>query len=256
MEAEQATHNESISSMEMSDEANSNHANRNQQQPKVANDLNGDDVEAEDNEQAHNNEQAEATEPDEVEQANNALKADYDEDKSDGPNGGNDDNGGNGSAVHGNNLFYGRLESERKAWRKDHPHGTFLRSAEGNLCRWYGGIYGRPGTPLQGGLYRFTIDLAYNYPLSPPIVQWSQQLYHPNIYHDRFVNGIDYLQPAKWTGAENFKDIVRDLKDLLHKPKVQPHYRANMDAMNAYVKNPSYYRKRMQIQAKQFQDIQ
>ena len=273
-----------LSDMEICDEANSNDIDGNQPQSEVANDSNGDGVEAHGNQQAdgdqqaddnqqaeakqaahdnqqaeakqaaHDNEQAEAKQPDEVKQANDALPGDYGKDESDDSMGGNEAAGvRNGIYA---DLLSGRVESERKAWRRNHPHGTFLRSAEGNLCRWFGGIYGRPGTPLQGGLYRFIMVLPYNYPLAPPTVQWAQQLYHPNIYPDRFFEGIDYLQPAKWTATRTFKNIVGDLADLLHEPRTERHYTANMDAMKAYKQNQAYYARKLRLQAREFKDTQ
>jgi ubiquitin-conjugating enzyme E2 I len=84
-------------------------------------------------------------------------------------------------------IAAGRLREERKAWRKDHPHGFFARASRNtdgstNMMTWSCGIPGKAGTPWEGGLYRIEMVFTEDYPSKPPLCRFKPVIFHPNIY--------------------------------------------------------------------------
>ena len=84
-------------------------------------------------------------------------------------------------------IAAGRLREERKAWRRDHPHGFFARATKNsdgssNIMEWRCGVPGKEGTPWEGGLYKLSLKFSDDYPTKPPIVQFTPRIFHPNVY--------------------------------------------------------------------------
>jgi ubiquitin-conjugating enzyme E2 I len=82
-----------------------------------------------------------------------------------------------------------RLLAERKAWRKDHPHGFVAKPDQGpdattNLFLWRCSFPGKGGTDWAGGIYPVTITFSSEYPARPPGVFMPREFFHPNVYHD------------------------------------------------------------------------
>ena len=84
------------------------------------------------------------------------------------------------------NIAKERLLSERKAWRKDHPHGFSAKPViikeEQDLFKWECKIPGPEKTPWEGGLYTLIMEFPEEYPNKPPRCSFSPTLFHPNIY--------------------------------------------------------------------------
>ena len=84
-------------------------------------------------------------------------------------------------------IAAGRLREERKAWRKDHPHGFFARASRNtdgstNMMIWTCGIPGKSGTPWEGGLYKIEMVFTEDYPSKPPQCKFKPVIFHPNVY--------------------------------------------------------------------------
>ena len=80
-----------------------------------------------------------------------------------------------------------RLSQERKAWRKDHPHGFVAKpitSRDGSvqMLKWTCQVPGKAGTPWEHGLYPVTLEFTEDYPSKPPRVAFPQGFFHPNVY--------------------------------------------------------------------------
>jgi len=70
-------------------------------------------------------------------------------------------------------IAKGRLQEERKAWRKDHPIGFYAKpKAKGDgsndLFQWMAGIPGKQGTDWEGGVYKVSMEFSNEYPSKPP----------------------------------------------------------------------------------------
>lgn len=70
-------------------------------------------------------------------------------------------------------IALGRLQEERKTWRKDHPIGFYAKpagSGDGstNMFLWNAGIPGKTGTDWEGGVYKVAMEFSDEYPSRPP----------------------------------------------------------------------------------------
>ncbi|CAN6460130.1 unnamed protein product [Victoria cruziana] len=80
-----------------------------------------------------------------------------------------------------------RLAEERKAWRKNHPHGFVakpetLPDGTVNLMVWQCTIPGKAGTDWEGGFYPLTLYFSEDYPSKPPKCRFRTGFFHPNVY--------------------------------------------------------------------------
>ena len=67
----------------------------------------------------------------------------------------------------------GRLNEERKAWRKDHPIGFYAKpearnDGSTNMFKWTAGIPGKANTDWEGGIFKVTMEFTEEYPSRPP----------------------------------------------------------------------------------------
>lgn len=53
-----------------------------------------------------------------------------------------------------------------------------------DISNWVVFIIGPPGTSFEGGIYRALMRFPESYPMEPPSIQFTCQMYHPNIYRD------------------------------------------------------------------------
>ena len=79
-------------------------------------------------------------------------------------------------AVAMSGVALGRLAEERRAWRKDHPHGFVAKPRVGpdgstNLMLWDCVVPGRPETPWEGADYQLALEFTQDYPSKPPKVR-------------------------------------------------------------------------------------
>ena len=116
-----------------------------------------------------------------------------------------------------------RLRSERKSWRKDHPHGFFarpMRNSDGstNLLIWKCGIPGKMNTAWQGGLYRLTMYFSEEYPNKPPKCKFDRALFHPNIYPSGAVCLSILDEQKDWKPAITVKQMLMGIQRLLSNP--------------------------------------
>lgn len=80
-----------------------------------------------------------------------------------------------------------RLREEMKRMLKTYPPaksvetGISWKVVGGDLHMYELTISGKIGTPYEGGIWTVTIRLPPEYPFKPPIVNFIQPIYHPNI---------------------------------------------------------------------------
>jgi ubiquitin-protein ligase len=70
-------------------------------------------------------------------------------------------------------IAKGRLQEERKSWRKDHPIGFYAKPTSNgdgstNMFVWQAGIPGKAGTDWEGGVYKVSMEFSEEYPSKPP----------------------------------------------------------------------------------------
>ncbi len=108
-----------------------------------------------------------------------------------------------------------------------------------NVTGW---IAGPPGTPWEGGAFQVNIKCSEKYPLSPPDVTFSSDMFHPNIY----VSGeicVDFLQD-KWSPVMRINTVLESLLVLLQDPNCSSP--ANGTAASMYRKDSAGFKSRVQ----------
>ncbi|KAJ4850855.1 SUMO-conjugating enzyme sce1 [Turnera subulata] len=123
----------------------------------------------------------------------------------------------------GGGIARGRLTEERKAWRKNHPHGFVARpnTAEDgslDLMVWKCVIPGKPGTDWEGGYFPLTIHFSEDYPSKPPKCKFPPGFFHPNVYPSGTVCLSILNEDYGWRPAITVKQILVGIQDLLDQP--------------------------------------
>ncbi len=70
-----------------------------------------------------------------------------------------------------------RLQAERTAWRKEHPHAFYakpeqLENSAMNMMRWKCGIPGPKGSLWEGAVYPVVLEFPPEFPDLPPKVRF------------------------------------------------------------------------------------
>jgi len=74
-----------------------------------------------------------------------------------------------------------RLFSEYRTLSQDPPEGiTAGPVSEDNMFVWEALIQGPEGTPFDGGIFPAELKFPKDYPLSPPTMRFTCDMYHPN----------------------------------------------------------------------------
>ncbi|KAJ0040707.1 hypothetical protein Pint_28001 [Pistacia integerrima] len=120
-------------------------------------------------------------------------------------------------------IARGRLAEERKAWRKNHPHGFVakpetLPDGSVNLMVWHCTIPGKAGTDWEGGYYPLTLHFSEDYPSKPPKCKFPQGFFHPNVYPSGTVCLSILNEDSGWRPAITVKQILVGIQDLLDQP--------------------------------------
>jgi ubiquitin-conjugating enzyme E2 I len=150
-------------------------------------------------------------------------------------------------------LARGRLAEERKAWRKDHPHGFYARPTVNpdnslNLMRWECGIPGKKGTAWEGGVFPLVMEFSEDYPTKPPLCRFPKGFFHPNIYPSGTV--CLSILSEDWRPAITVKQILLGIQELLDNPN--EHSPAQKDAYQLYVTDRQRYYERVRQQVAQY----
>ncbi|CAG9335821.1 unnamed protein product [Blepharisma stoltei] len=154
--------------------------------------------------------------------------------------------------VSRNSIVLGRLQEERKLWRRDHPHGFFAKpisTGEGscNLMKWECGIPGKANTPWEGGVYKLSMDFTDEYPAKPPKCKFEPVLFHPNVYPSGTVCLSILNEDQDWRPSITIKQILIGIQDLLDNPN--PQSPAQAEPYNLYMRDRNEYTKRVRRQA-------
>ncbi|PON94236.1 Ubiquitin-fold modifier-conjugating enzyme [Trema orientale] len=152
-------------------------------------------------------------------------------------------------------IARGRLAEERKAWRKNHPHGFVAKpetAPDGsvNLMVWQCIIPGKPSTDWEGGNFPLSLHFSEDYPSKPPKCKFPQGFFHPNVYPSGTVCLSILNEDSGWRPAITVKQILVGIQDLLDQPN--PADPAQTDGYQLFIQEPVEYKKRVRQQAKQY----
>ena len=120
-------------------------------------------------------------------------------------------------------IARGRLQEERKTWRRDHPHGFVakpqnLPDGSQNIMTWDCVIPGKANTIWEGGRIKLTMKFSEDYPSKPPECHFGlmpdgsrKPLFHPNVYPSgKICLNIINPDPAQsaWRPAITIKQVL------------------------------------------------
>ncbi|KAL8504897.1 hypothetical protein ACS0TY_016187 [Phlomoides rotata] len=147
----------------------------------------------------------------------------------------------------------GRLAEERKAWRRNHPHGFVARpdtSSDGSvdLMVWHCIIPGKSNTDWEGGYYPLTMKFTQDYPTKPPKCYFPQDFFHPNVYSSGAICLSILNQHDGWRPNITVKQLLVCIQDLLDLPN--PDSPANSYVCRLFVDRREEYKERVRQLAK------
>lgn len=133
-----------------------------------------------------------------------------------------------------------RLMAEYKQLTLNPPEGIIAGPAnEENFFEWEALIMGPEGTYFEGGVFPARLTFPPDYPLGPPKMKFTCELFHPNIYSDGRVcisilhapgdDPMGYETSAeRWSPVQSVEKILLSVVSMLAEPNDES--AANVDA--------------------------
>ena len=133
-----------------------------------------------------------------------------------------------------------RLMAEYKQLTLNPPEGIIAGPIdEENFFEWEALITGPEGTCFEGGVFTARLTFPNDYPLSPPKMQFTSDMFHPNIYPDGRVcisilhapgdDPMGYESSAeRWSPVQSVEKVLLSVVSMLAEPNDESG--ANVDA--------------------------
>ncbi|KAI8897694.1 ubiquitin-conjugating enzyme/RWD-like protein [Globomyces pollinis-pini] len=146
-----------------------------------------------------------------------------------------------------------RLMTEYKELTVNPPHGIQAGPiSESNYFDWEALIMGPEGTPFEDGIFVAKLTFPKDYPLAPPVMKFTTEIYHPNVYPDGTVcisilhaPGSDphgYEQASeRWSPVQSVEKILLSVMSMLAEPNVDSP--ASVDAAKMYRNDKAQFEK-------------
>jgi len=140
-----------------------------------------------------------------------------------------------------------RLMAEYRQLTLNPPEGILAGpSHEENFFEWDALIAGPEGTPFDGGVFAAQLIFPHDYPLSPPKMKFTSEVFHPNIYADGRVcisilhapgdDPMGYETSAeRWSPVQSVEKILLSVVSMLAEPNDESP--ANVDASKVWREN-------------------
>ena len=137
-----------------------------------------------------------------------------------------------------------RLMAEYKQLTLNPPEGIVAGPlSEENFFEWEALITGPEGTCFEGGVFPARLTFPVDYPLSPPKMKFTCDLFHPNIYPDGRVcisilhapgdDPMGYESSAeRWSPVQSVEKILLSVVSMLAEPNDES--AANVDAAKTW----------------------
>jgi ubiquitin-conjugating enzyme E2 G2 len=146
-----------------------------------------------------------------------------------------------------------RLTQEYRDLTLHPPEGVVAGPAGdgANLFVWEVQLAGPEGTDFEGGLFEGEMKFPRNYPLSPPTLRFTSDLYHPNIYETTGDVCISILHPPgddplayehsceRWSPVQSVEKILLSVVSMLAEPNIESP--ANVDAAKLFRDDPEAF---------------
>jgi len=102
-------------------------------------------------------------------------------------------------------------------------HGIYYQQDEEDMLKGYALIVGPPDTPYFGGFYYFKLNFPYDYPHSPPGVEYCTNgdgiRFNPNLYKcgKVCISLLNTWRGEQWTSCQTITTVLLNLCTLLNK---------------------------------------
>jgi len=146
------------------------------------------------------------------------------------------------------------LQNQFKKIQSEPVEGIAVELKDDNLHEWRVYIEGPKETFYEGGIFQLVMKFPPDYPMSPPVVTFVSDFWHPNVYTDGKVcisilhpPGVDEmsgeLPGERWLPTQTVTTILLSIISLLNSPNTSSP--ANVDASVEWRKSPEQYRERI-----------
>ena len=103
-----------------------------------------------------------------------------------------------------------RLLQEYKNLTNDPPDGiTAGPVSEDDLFLWEALIQGPEGTPFEGGIFPAELKFPKDYPLAPPTMRFTCEMWHPNGASSITPAYYMHMDTTRATGTKQTSKILR-----------------------------------------------
>jgi len=146
------------------------------------------------------------------------------------------------------------LQNQFKKIQSEPVEGIAVELNNDNLFEWKVYIEGPKDTSYADGIFQLIMKFPVDYPMSPPVVQFTSEFWHPNVYIDGKVC-ISILHPPghdemsgelageRWLPTQTVTTILLSIISLLSAPNISSP--ANVDASVEWRKDKELYNKRI-----------
>ncbi|KAH9397467.1 Ubiquitin-conjugating enzyme E2 G2 [Tyrophagus putrescentiae] len=144
-----------------------------------------------------------------------------------------------------------RLMSEYKQLTISPPEGIVAGPPdEENFFLWEVALAGPEESAYEGGVFSATLSFPPDYPLLPPVLRFTSDMFHPNIYPDGTVC-VSLLHPPdedvfgyekladRWSPTRTVEKILLSVVLLLAEPNAESP--ANVDAAKMWREDRAQY---------------
>lgn len=123
-----------------------------------------------------------------------------------------------------------RLLTEYKQLTLNAPDGILAGpKSESDFFNWEAIITGPTDTPYENGVFQAKLSFPKDYPLSPPVMRFTSEMYHPNIYPDGKVCISILHAPGddpnmyessseRWSPVQSVEKILLSVVSMLAEP--------------------------------------
>ncbi|BFZ54551.1 ubiquitin conjugating enzyme Ubc7/UbcP3 [Savitreella phatthalungensis] len=137
-----------------------------------------------------------------------------------------------------------RLMKEYQELTVNAPEGiTAGPISEDDFFRWEALISGPEGSPFEDGLFPASLTFPKDYPLSPPVMKFECEFYHPNVYKNGEVcisilhapgDDPNMYETAseRWSPVQSIEKILLSVMSMLAEPNDESP--ANIDAAKVW----------------------
>ncbi|CAD6334040.1 unnamed protein product [Miscanthus lutarioriparius] len=105
-------------------------------------------------------------------------------------------------------------------------------------------------TDWEGGYFPLTHHFSEDYPSKPPKCKFPQGFFLPNVYPSGIVCLSILNEDSGWRPAITVMQVFIGIQDLLDQPN--PADPAQTDGYHLFIQDPTEYKRRVRLQAKQY----